>query len=109
MGRNRRIKFLRHIERTRVLFHLVSAESEDPGKDYKSIRKELGAYNKSLLEKDEYLFLSKTDMSDAGEIKKKLTKLKKLNKNASVLSIHDLDSITSVKKILNKIAKEKKV
>ena len=105
-GKGLGVKFLRHIERTRVLFHIVSAESEDPVKDYKSIRKELGAYSKAMLEKDEYLFLSKTDMVDSAIVKKKLTKLKKLNKNASVLSIHDLDSITAVQKILNKIAKE---
>ncbi|MBI2062137.1 MAG: GTPase ObgE [Candidatus Yanofskybacteria bacterium] len=108
-GKGLGVKFLRHIERTRVLFHLVSAESEDPVNDYKSIRKELGAYNKSLLEKDEYLFLSKTDMFDSATIKKKLAKLKKLNKNASVFSIHDMDAIVSVQKILNKIADKKKV
>lgn len=106
-GKGLGVKFLRHIERTRVLFHLVSAESEDPVKDYKSIRNELGAYNKALLEKDEYLFLSKTDMSDAKTIKEKLAKLKKLNKKAVVLSIHDIDAINSVQKILNKISKEK--
>lgn len=108
-GKGLGVKFLRHIERTRVLFHLISAESEDPVKDYKAIRKELGAYNKSLLEKDEYLFLSKTDITDSATIKKKLAKLKKLNKNASVLSIHDMDAITSVQKILNKIAKRKMI
>ncbi|KKT81332.1 MAG: GTPase obg [Candidatus Azambacteria bacterium GW2011_GWA1_44_9] len=108
-GKGLGVKFLRHIERTRVLFHIVSAESEDPAKDYKAIRKELGAYNKSLLEKDEYLFLSKTDMTDSATIKKKLTKLKKLNKNASVFSIHDMDAVVSVQKILNKIAEEKRV
>ena len=48
-------------------------------------------------------------MTDAKTIKSKLAKLKKLNKNASVLSIHDLDAITSVQKILNKIAKDKEV
>ncbi len=108
-GKGLGVKFLRHVERTRVLFHLVSAESEDPVKDYKAIRKELGAYNKSLLDKDEYLFLSKTDMSDGATIKKKLAKIKKLNPNASALSIHDVDAIASVQKILNKIAEEKKV
>lgn len=108
-GKGLGVKFLRHIERTRVLFHLVSAESEDPAKDYKSIRKELGAYNKALLEKDEYLFLSKTDMSDAKSIKEKLAKLKKLNKTATVLSIHDMDAINLVQKILNKIAKAKEI
>ncbi len=107
-GRGLGVKFLRHIERTRVLFHLVSAESEDPTEDYKAIRKELGAYSKVLLEKDEYVFLSKTDMFDSVMVKKKLAKLKKLNKNASVLSIHDIDAITFIQKILNKISKNKK-
>ncbi|OGM98571.1 MAG: Obg family GTPase CgtA [Candidatus Yanofskybacteria bacterium RIFCSPLOWO2_01_FULL_41_34] len=106
-GKGLGVKFLRHIERTRVLFHIVSAESEDLVKDYKAIRKELGAYNKSLLEKDEYLFLGKTDMVDLATAKKKLAKLKKLNKNASAFSIHDLDSIVSIQKILNKIAEDK--
>src|SRR3989344_5859655 len=120
-GKGLGVKFLRHIERTRVLFHIVSAESEDPVKDYKAVRKELGAYNprtqraeqsshdgnESMLEKDEYLFLSKIDMADSTTIKNKLAKLKKLNKTASILSIHDVDAITSVQKILNKIAKEK--
>ena len=108
-GKGLGIKFLRHVERTRVLFHLVSAESEDPVKDYKAIRKELGVYNKSMLDKEEYVFLSKTDMSDQATIKKNLAKLKKLNPRASVLSIHDMDSIASVQKILNKLADEKKV
>jgi len=108
-GKGLGVKFLRHIERTRVLFHLVSAESEDPVKDYKSIRNELGAYNKALLEKDEYLFLSKTDLLDAKIIKGKLAKLKKLNKKAVVLSIHDVNAIDSVQKILNKIAQEKEI
>lgn len=108
-GKGLGVKFLRHVERTRVLFHLVSAESDDPVKDYKAIRKELGAYNKSMLEKDEYLFLSKTDMTDTATTKKKLVKLKKLNPNVAVLSIHDTDAITSVQKILNKIAEEKRI
>jgi len=108
-GKGLGVKFLRHIERTRVLFHLVSAESEDPVKDYKSIRNELGAYNKALLEKDEYLFLSKTDLLDAKIIKGKLAKLKKLNKKAVVLSIHDVNAIDLVQKILNKIAQEKEI
>ncbi|PIR41709.1 MAG: GTPase ObgE [Candidatus Yanofskybacteria bacterium CG10_big_fil_rev_8_21_14_0_10_37_15] len=107
LGKGLGIKFLRHIERTRVLFHLISAESEDPGKDYKTVRKELQTYNKLMLKKDEFLFLSKVDTLDKAFIKKKLTKLKKMNKTASVLSIHDMDSITFIQKILNKISKKK--
>ena len=106
-GRGLGVKFLRHVERTRILFHLVSAESNDPAGDYQTIRKELGAYNPALLEKDEFLFLSKTDMIEPAEAKKKLTQLKKLNPNVSLLSIHDLDSIQVIEKILNRIASNK--
>jgi len=108
-GRGLGIKFLRHVERTRVLFHLVSAESEDPVADYKAIRKELGTYNEGMLDKKEFLFLSKTDLTNQKDLKKKITQLKKLNRTATLLSIHDTDAIGSVQKILNAIAEQKNV
>jgi GTP-binding protein len=55
-------KFLRHIKRTRALAHLVSLESDTPIEDYETIRKELGEYSAELLNKDEIIVLSKTDM-----------------------------------------------
>jgi GTP-binding protein len=106
-GKGLGIKFLRHVERTKVLFHLVSAESSDPAADYIAIRNELEAYNKEMLKKKEYLFLSKVDLVDQVHAKKQLAKLKKLNKNASLLSVHDPDAIASVQKLLNGIADEK--
>jgi len=106
-GRGLGIKFLRHVERTKTLFHFVSAESENPEKDYKTIRKELGLYNKALLKKPEYLFLSKSDTASPAEIKKKLAKLKKINPKVLAISIYDHASIEAVKKILNLIKKEK--
>ncbi len=96
-------KFLRHIERTRTIFHLVSAESDDVARDYAIIREELTKYNPALAKKDEQLILSKADMLEPAEVKKKLTKLKKLNKNVIALSIIDDESLEQVKKILNTI------
>jgi len=55
------------------------------------------------LEKTEYLFLSKSDTLPAVDMKKKLSALKKVNKNAIAISIHDWDSMEKVKKILNGI------
>ncbi|MBI4993897.1 GTPase ObgE [Candidatus Wolfebacteria bacterium] len=106
-GRGLGIKFLRHIERTKILFHFISAESPDPVKDYKIIRQELGAYNKKLLEKQEYLFLSKSDLTDEKSIKEKLTALKKINLEIISVSIHNSESIKKIEKILNKIKTEK--
>jgi len=95
------IKFLRHIERTKIIFHLISAESEDPAKDYKTIRNELETYSKELIKKTEYVFLSKSDMVPAEEIKKKIAALKKFHKNILPISVYDWDSLEKVKKILN--------
>lgn len=106
-GRGLGMKFLRHVERTKIIFHLISAESDDVVRDYKTIKKELAAYKKELAKKTEYLFLSKCDMAPAEEIKKKLAALKKINKNVLMLSIHDWDSVEKIKKILNKIKSEK--
>ncbi|MEK7077140.1 MAG: GTPase ObgE, partial [Patescibacteria group bacterium] len=74
-GRGLGIKFLRHIERTRILFHFIGADSSDPLKDYKTIRKELGAYNETLLKKPERLFLTKSDLATPEELKEKLKAL----------------------------------
>lgn len=106
-GKGLGIKFLRHIERTKVLFHLISAESENPAGDYKTIRGELGAHNKALLKKKECVFLSKSDMVSPAVLKKKLAILKKLSPSAKALSIHDFDGIEKIKKILNTLIKAK--
>ena len=106
-GRGLGIKFLRHVERTKTLFHFVSAVSGKPVTDYKTIRKELGAYNKALLKKPEYIFISKSDDVPAKTLKKVVTALKKSNPKVLPISIYDYDSIEKVKTILNKLAKQK--
>ena len=106
-GKGLGIKFLRHIERTKILFHLISAESDNPTKDYKTIKRELKEHSKALAEKQEYLFLTKSDAVSAEEVKKKVTVLKKINKNTIPISVYDWDSIEKVKHILNGIKKEK--
>ena len=107
VGRGLGVKFLRHVERTKTLFHFVSAESVDPVLDYKTIRKELGSYNKELLEKPEYIFVSKSDQANGKQLKAVVAKLEKLNQKVLPISIYDFDSLEKLKKILNKIAKEK--
>lgn len=63
--------FLRHIERTRVLVHVVDAastEGRDPIADIHAINKELGAYNSELLERPQIIAANKTDaIYDDGE------------------------------------------
>lgn len=118
-GRGLGIKFLRHIERTRILFHFISTESPTPEKDYETIRKELGAYNKELLEKKEYIFLTKSDLVDEKTLKEKLAVLsaiggsasgeKKTINNVMAVSIIDSESLKKIQKILNSIKDEKQI
>lgn len=56
--------FLRHIERTRVLLHLIDATTNDPIADYNTIQQELQAYGRGLAERPQILALSKIDAID---------------------------------------------
>lgn len=56
--------FLRHIERTRVLLHLIDATSDDVVADYNTIQEELQAYGRGLVERPQLLALSKIDAVD---------------------------------------------
>jgi GTP-binding protein len=94
-------KFLRHVERTQTLFHLVSAESDDVVRDYRTIRAELEAYDAELGTKKEYVFLTKSDMLDETGLKGKLARLKKEGVEALPISILDDTSLGPVKQILN--------
>ncbi|MBI3631642.1 MAG: GTPase ObgE [Candidatus Staskawiczbacteria bacterium] len=106
-GKGLGIKFLRHIERTKVLFHFISADSANPVGDYKTVRTELTKYNELLLEKPEYIFLSRSDMV-LPEISSKIIKdFKKIKKEIIPISIIDFDSIKHVKEILGKLMAEK--
>jgi GTP-binding protein len=57
--------FLRHIERTRVLVHVVDGSSRDPEWDHEVIREELGAHDPALLEKPMLVVFNKLDLSSA--------------------------------------------
>jgi GTP-binding protein len=87
-------KFLRHITRTRVLVHLVSAENEEVGSEYTAIREELGKYDKELLKREEIVVLSKIDTVDADTKKKKLKELTKaVGKEVLELSLFEDDKV----------------
>lgn len=102
-------RFLRHIERTDILFHLVAADSPDPVHDYTVIRAELGAHNPALLAKREYLFLSKSDMVTESELDEKIALLKKMNPTVVPISVYHWESLDQVKRILNEVIKQKKM
>jgi GTPase len=70
-------RFLGHVERTRVLLHLVSAQENDVAKAYKTVRKELKLYGAGLIDKPEIVALSQVDTIDEETKLAKLAELKK--------------------------------
>ncbi|WP_395666872.1 GTPase ObgE [Methylocella sp.] len=70
-------RFLGHVERCRVLLHLVGADCEHAGKAYKTVRRELEAYGGDLAEKPEIVALSKIDAVDAETLKQQMMRLKR--------------------------------
>jgi GTP-binding protein len=68
-------EFLRHVERTRVLVHLVEpfpADGSDPVQNYHAIRKELTLYSLPLSGKPEVVCVSKAELTGADEVRAKL-------------------------------------
>ncbi len=87
-------KFLKHIRRTRELVHLVSAENEDIKQAYKTIREELGKFDKELLKKEEMVVLSKSDTVSEKDLEKKRKDLEKVSKReVTVLSLFEDKSV----------------
>ncbi|HET1163910.1 TPA: GTPase ObgE, partial [Streptococcus pneumoniae] len=73
-------QFLRHIERTRVILHIIdmsASEGRDPYEDYLAINKELESYNLRLMERPQIIVANKMDMPESQEnleeFKKKLS------------------------------------
>ena len=70
-------RFLGHVERTRVLLHLVDAAGDDPVDAWRIVRGELEAYGAGLEDKPEVLALSRTDLLAPADLKKIAKKLAK--------------------------------
>jgi GTP-binding protein len=81
-------QFLRHVERTAVLLHLVDAYSNDIAKDYQTIRGELASYSAELAQRPEVIAITKTDGLDAEIIDMQAEEIKKVaGKSATIMSM----------------------
>ena len=78
-------RFLGHVERCRVLLHLLDATCEHAGKAYKTVRKELDAYGGQLTDKIEIVALNKIDAVEPDELKKQKDRLKRAAKKTPLL------------------------
>lgn len=61
-------QFLRHIERTRIILHILDAASEGALDDFTVVENELAAYNKDLIQRTTLVVLNKADIADAEQL-----------------------------------------
>ena len=90
-------KFLRHVTRTKMLLHLVSLEHEDPKKAYYTIRDELSKYDKTLLNKEEWIIFTKKDLVEQHIIDDVIASIDKNEKRVFVISQNDLESVKKLR------------
>lgn len=80
-------RFLRHVERTKVLLHLIDVYSDDVGKAYRDIRKELANYSTDLASRPELIVLTKVEGVDQEIIDMQMAAILKENPDAKVMAI----------------------
>ena len=97
------IKFLKHIERCKVLLHMIDITDKSLEKSYSQVKNEMAKYSNELLNKKEIIVLNKIDLLETKEANKIIKKFL-INKKCEVLSLTTLEksSISKIKaKLLN--------
>ena len=79
--------FLRHVERTSVLLHLIDIYEEDPAKQYQIIREELAKYQPELLDRPELIALTKSEGMDEDLKAYQVEKIKQVAPNSQIFVI----------------------
>lgn len=98
-------EFLRHVERTAVLVHLVDAYQEDVAKAYKTIQQELKAYKIDLSNRPQVVALTKVEGLDKEIIGDQLAKLKKVAPRGTTLMAISSQSKQGVPELLRAVQK----
>lgn len=97
--------FLRHVERTSVLLHLIDVYEENPGEKYQIIREELKKYQPELLGRPEIIALTKTEGMDSEIIKYQVSKIQEKAGDVQVFAISS-NAHLGVKDVLRALRKE---
>lgn len=99
-GKGLGLRFLKHIEKTKLLVHCIDAAGDDPQAAYDVIRREFGEFNRQLLEKPEVILLTKIDLVPVTTKQKYRTYFQKKGLRVMTYSLYDPKSITSLKNVL---------
>ena len=98
-------KFLRHIERCKILLHLIDLSEDNLFNSYKKIKVELSNYDKNLIKKKEIIFFNKSDLIEEKELNEKLKEFKKKVKTKyEIISVYSSKDIKKIRKLLVKYA-----
>ena len=95
------IQFLKHIERCKVLLHLIDINEKNLENTYNQVKKELGSYSAEILKKKEIIVLNKTDLLDENKVKEIMKNFSK-NKDSEVIALSTLEK-SSISKIKVKL------
>ena len=94
-------KFLRHIERCKILLHLIDLSEKNLLDNYQKIRNELKNYDLSLYKKKEIIIFNKSDLIKEDDLEKKISRFKqKIKRKYEIISLFKKDDIQIVKKTL---------
>jgi GTP-binding protein len=102
--------FLRHIERTKILVHIIDimpTDGSDPAQNYNAVRRELEQYSKALAQKQEIIVANKIDLDPDGQFVTDLTS--KLNAEVHPISAVTGQGIRELTELLWQKVKELKV
>jgi GTP-binding protein len=101
-GKGLGIRFLKHIEKVKIIIHCIALDSADIMTDYSTVISEMKSYNEELLTKKQIILLTKNDLVSKDDLQKKLNEIKKIVSDAPVktISIYDPDGFVEFQKYL---------
>lgn len=86
-------KFLKHIEKVKLILHCISTESDNVKRDYQIVVNELKKFNPGLIKKEQIILLTKSDLADQKKLTEQVRVLKTFKHKVIPISIHNWDSL----------------
>jgi GTPase involved in cell partitioning and DNA repair len=80
-----------------MLLHLVSLEHEDPVEAYNTVRNELSKFDKSLIEKEEWIIFTKKDLAEQAKIDATLNSIDKNENRVFVISVNTQEGVKELR------------